>query len=355
MEHGPLGVELALARPIFVAIDIARRWQAAGLSAFGLGPEECPHSVAASGGHWRLRDYGGTRTAPILLIVAAPIKRPYIWDLSPSASAIRYCLESGLHALLLEWLSPSGDARLGLDEHVAAISAAIAEAARIGRGTRPLLMGHSLGGTLAAIYAAFRPDSIDRLCLLSAPICFAPGQSPFRDAIIQLTPAEIPEAVPFPGSLLSAISAAAAPRTFVWSRMIDLAASIGDVRAREIHARVERWAMDEVPLPGALVRQIVEWLYRQNRFCSGTLKIGQARVGPSTLAVPVLAIVNIKDEVAPLPSVKPLLDLMPADRGRIIEYAGEVGICLQHLGLLVGRLAFSEVWPQIVAWLRSKS
>jgi len=29
---------------------------------------------------------------------------------------------------------------------------------------------------------------------------------------------------------------------------------------------VERWALDEVPLPGKLVHQIVEWLYRENRF-----------------------------------------------------------------------------------------
>jgi poly[(R)-3-hydroxyalkanoate] polymerase subunit PhaC len=36
---------------------------------------------------------------------------------------------------------------------------------------------------------------------------------------------------------------------------------------------------------------------------------------------------------------------------RIIEYPGEVGVCLQHLGILVGRQAHAAVWPEIISWL----
>lgn len=42
----------------------------------------------------------------------------------------------------------------------------------------------------------------------------------------------------------------------------------------EIHARIERWALEEVALPGKLVREIVDELYRENRFCRGTLEVG---------------------------------------------------------------------------------
>jgi hypothetical protein len=55
---------------------------------------------------------------------------------------------------------------------------------------------------------------------------------------------------------------------------MDAALSIADHHALDLHARVERWALDEVPLPGKLVHQIVEWLYRENRFCRGALKVG---------------------------------------------------------------------------------
>ena len=46
---------------------------------------------------------------------------------------------------------------------------------------------------------------------------------------------------------------------------------------------------------------------------------------------------------------------MPATEGRIIEYPGEFGFGLQHLGILVGRQAMREVWPVIISWLNAHS
>jgi len=87
--------------------DILRRVQGRTLQAVGFGPDECPYRVIASSPFWRLRDYGKDSATQSVLIVAAPIKRPYIWDLAPSASAIRYCLKEGLRVRLLEWLPAS--------------------------------------------------------------------------------------------------------------------------------------------------------------------------------------------------------------------------------------------------------
>jgi polyhydroxyalkanoate synthase len=111
--------------------------------------------------------------------------------------------------------------------------------------------------------------------LLGAPLCFEPSENQFRDALVTLVPQEISDADPFPGSLLSHASALASPRAFIWSRLMDAAMSIGDPLAMAIHARVERWALDEMPLPGKLVHQIIESLYRENRLCSNELKIGE--------------------------------------------------------------------------------
>jgi polyhydroxyalkanoate synthase len=54
----------------------------------------------------------------------------------------------------------------GLDEYVLAISEAVATITAIAKGAKPHMIGHSLGGTLAAIYAAFQPKSIKGLVLL---------------------------------------------------------------------------------------------------------------------------------------------------------------------------------------------
>lgn len=344
----------AYGRIQFRIADILRRAQGDAFAAFGLDPNECPYQVIASGPFWRLRDYTKHEATQSLLIVAAPIKRPYIWDLAPAASAIRYCLGQNLRVRLLEWLPASRAAgNNGLTEYTEAISNCVAKISGESAGVKPFLIGHSLGGTLAAIFGALAPDSIRGLVLLGAPLCFRPATCRFRDALVSLVPQGLTEAEPCPGSLLSHFSALASPETFIWSRLTDAAFSVTDSHAMEIHARVERWALDEVPLPGKLVHQLIEWLYRENLFCQGALEIGGTLVGPQSVSVPTLAVVNTADDVAPLDAVKPFIDAMPTSDARIIEYPGEIGVCLQHLGILIGREAHAKVWPDITSWIDS--
>jgi polyhydroxyalkanoate synthase subunit PhaC len=350
----PLGdAVLDAHRALFFMSDLLRRAQGQTLEAFGLGPQECPYEVMASGAFWRLRNYGKPADAPSVLIVAAPIKRAYIWDLAPSASAIHYILDQGFDVHLLEWLPVEANAENGLTEYVESISECVARISSRRAGAKTFLMGHSLGGTLAAIFAAAESESIRGLVLLSAPLCFEPETSRFRDALVSLVPSGLIDVGPCPGSLLSQMSALASPDTFIWSRLADAVLCGADDQARETHARVERWALDEVPLSGELVRQIIEWLYRENRFCCGNLKIGNKLIGPVTLTTPTLAAVNVDDDVASIVSVKPFIDAMPIKDVRIVEIPGETGVCLQHLGVLIGRKTRAAVWPEIISWMDS--
>src|SRR5215831_20574617 len=113
--------------------------------------------------------------------------------------------------------------------------------ARQAGGKTPLIMGHSLGGTLAAIFAAFDPPSIRGLLLLSTPLCFAPGSCRFRDAIVAMAPPNLAAMEIVPGSLLSQLSLMASPETFLWSRLVDFVLSVGDQEALIVQACVERW------------------------------------------------------------------------------------------------------------------
>jgi len=340
----------------FAMIDRLHHAQGDALDVLGLGPRECAFQLISSGPHWRLRAYGRPDAAPSLLMVPAPIKRPYIWDLTPSVSAVRYCLHQGFRVHLLEWLPSSPDGSAGLDAYGGrAIAACVATISKQANGAQPFLMGHSLGGTLAAIYCALEPRSVKGLVLLGAPLCFEPASSRFRDALVALVPEEFSETKVVAGSLLSWISAIASPHTFVWSRWMDAALSLGDHAAMDIHARIERWALDELALPGKLVNQIVQWLYRENRFHHETLTVLDRTVGPTRMPIPTLAIVNAADEIAPLTSVATFIDKMPTKDTGIIEHPGEIGVGLPHVGMLVGRAAYTWLWPQIVTWLKARS
>lgn len=341
------------ATQIFSAADGLRRLQGNILGLFGLDPRECRYRIIASGRHWRVRAYADIGDGPAVLIVTAPIKRPYIWDLAARISPIRFCLRHRVRVYLVEWNSPrSADDGVGLDDYAGAVGESITNVANeLVGGVKPFLMGHSLGGTIAAIFAALQPESIQGLILLGSPLCFRSGVSRFRDALVSMIPTRFSGTEPVPGSLLSQLSALASPETFVWSRAVDAALSVTDFQASEIHARIERWALDEVPLSGKLVAQIFEWLYREDRFCRDALSIRNRTVGPSCLRAPTLAVVNRSDTIAPPESVTHFLNAIPGRSADLIEYPGEIGVCLQHLAMLVGRQANEQLWPKITAWM----
>ena len=117
----------ALRMSHFAMMDRLRRAQGDALDALGLGPRECAFQLLSSGPYWRLRAYGGPDAAPCLILIPAPIKRPYIWDLTPSVSAVRYCLHHGFRVYLLEWMPPEGDGHADLDAYAGrAIGACVA-------------------------------------------------------------------------------------------------------------------------------------------------------------------------------------------------------------------------------------
>ena len=341
----------------FAMMDVNRRAQGDALELCGFGPIESDYRVISTGPHWRLREYADAHAnrRPSVLIVPAPIKRPYIWDLAPSVSAVRHCLDHRFRVYLLEWTPASDDVQpIGVGEYAKdAISECVARVTDETQGRAPFLVGHSLGGTLAAIFCAIE-QSVRGLVLLGAPLCFAPASSPFRDELLSVFTQIPPETKIVPGSLLSQVSALASPDTFLWARLKASAFSLFDPPALEINARIERWLLDEVPLPGRLVAEIVQFLYREDRFCRGALPIGGRTVGPSTVRTPILAIVNSADAIAPLGAVKPFLDSAPAEETRIIEFPGERGIGIQHLAFLAGPWVYAHIWPEIFSWLEAR-
>ena len=86
------------------ALDTLRRATGIMMDALGYGPRSMPSSVRDVVPGVQLRSYPstGSEAAPVLL-VPAPIKRSYIWDLEPDVSVVRRCGRHGLRVHLVEW------------------------------------------------------------------------------------------------------------------------------------------------------------------------------------------------------------------------------------------------------------
>jgi polyhydroxyalkanoate synthase len=50
----------------------------------------------------------------------------------------------------------------------------------------------------------------------------------------------------------------------------------------------------------------------------------------------------------------PFHDATSSPRKRVLHYEGDVGVNLQHVGVLVGRSAHERIWPEIFDWLDGK-
>jgi poly[(R)-3-hydroxyalkanoate] polymerase subunit PhaC len=146
----------------FVAADEMRRWYGRALDLW-LARTETPSRLVLHRSGVKLRDYGEGGNRPSLLIIPAPIKKPYIWDLTPEVSAVLACLKARLRVYVLEWRAmppdgPDNGLAVSVDELILECAKAIGEPA--------VLAGHSLGGTFATIFASLYPDRVLALFLL---------------------------------------------------------------------------------------------------------------------------------------------------------------------------------------------
>jgi polyhydroxyalkanoate synthase subunit PhaC len=153
-----------------------------------------------------------------------------------------------------------------------------------------------------------------------------------------------------PGSFLNVLSALADPVSFQAARYADLLASLGDRDRLATHLRVERWTLDEFPLPARLFDDVVERLYRRDEFASGTLSVTGRQVGPATVTAPVFTVVNPYSRVIPPESILPFHRAAAGTTKRLLRYRGDVGVAIQHVGVLVGRNAHRHLWPILLGW-----
>lgn len=327
--------------PWFVA-DALRRAVAGRLDLAGYGPQGAPWQSVAAWPAARLRRYGLAEGGPPVLIVPAPIKDASIWDLVPRASVVRRLIEAQLPVFLLEWLEDGDPGRFA----VPTIERAVASC-----GGAVVLVGHSLGGTLAAIFAAARPERVRGLVLAEAPLAFTPRSGRLATAA-RLAPngAAWLGHGRVPGSLLTVQAILSMPDEFVWYCRLDGLAAAGDRDAANLHLRVMRWSYAEFAMSSRLYRCILGELLRKDAFACGRLRIDGRLVRPADIACPVLAMIDPHSALVPPAAVLPPL---AATRGRVelLRYGGDVGVALRHVGVLVGASAHRTLWPRAARWI----
>lgn len=327
------------------------------LDRLGFGPQTMPSRSVRS---WRLAHLFAYQAAneqqPAILIVPAPIKTAYIWDLAPGSSAVERFVSAGLQVYMAVWQRPgAGDEGMGLADYAdKAICACLDEIYAETGQAKAFLAGHSLGGTLAAIFASLHPYRVRGLVELEGPIAFGAGRLEAAVAGAPSASSIIGTSGNVPGTFLGWASAYADPLTFNAEPWLDWVQSARSPAANRLHWRVRRWSLDESPMARRLFEEVGEMLYRENRFAEGRLHVDGRLADPRAIEAPVLAVMDPRSRIVPPPSIEAYRTRTGSDEVDILEYSGDSGVVIQHVGVLVGRNAHHSLWPRISSWIHGR-
>ena len=292
------------------------------------------------------------RSVPVVLVYAL-INQPYVFDLTLGNSFVRHLLENGHDVFLVDWGTPGWEDRnVSLDELVGEhLPRAVDAALRAAGAEQYTLFGYCMGGTMATIEAARRPERVRNLVALTTPIDFADGgtfsvwaQRRHLDpesaaAGFGNIPSDV---INFGSKMLKPVTNFVSAQSTMMDRLL-AGADLTSWRA------IDKWVNDGVPFPGAAFAQWIDFFYQRNLLVAGDLTIAGAPVDLGSIDASVLTIAGSRDHIVPPSMAQPLDQMTSASDHRYLEL--DAG----HVGLLVGSGARTGLWPLITNWLDGRS
>lgn len=289
---------------------------------------------------------------PVLLVMS-PVAKGYILDLTPGQSLVEYLLLQGHDVYMLDWAGPRRDqSKLGLEEYVCDLLGGCIEAVQKDTGEEDVtLVGYCMGGMLSCMYAALYPDgAVRNLACFTTPVN-GDGMELYKkwmsaksfdiDRLVQ-------ELGNIPGDFVNSSIQALRPlqRSANQMRLLNNVENDAFVKA---HLRFDRWAVDQLPVPGNLARALVKDFIQGNRLMDGSLELRGKSVDFANIRVPFLHVAALFDHIVPAAASRDLIGLVSStDKQEIVMKGG-------HVSLVAGGNAVFRLWPQLDQWLSARA
>ena len=287
-----------------------------------------------------------------LLIVFALLNRYYIMDIQPDKSIIRKLLQQGFEIYTVDWSEPTRAQRfLGLDDYVNDYLASAVDFVRRENGVDTIsLQGYCMGGSLAAMYTALRPETIRNIIIQAAPIDFNVDSGLLNLWVRDIDVDKLVDTYGnVPGDLLNIGFMMRNPFELMFDKYVSLMEHASDRKYVEDFYRMEHWIYDNPSSAGEVFREFVKYCYQQNLLVKGKLKIGGEKVDLKRITQPLLNIVAERDDLVPPEMSIPLNDLVSSKDKTLFKHPSG------HIGLSVSNRALQELWPKVGRWLAKRS
>jgi polyhydroxyalkanoate synthase len=306
-----------------------------GLRAYQAAPRARrppPAPAIASAGRATLRDYGGS--GPAVVFVPSLINPPFVLDLAPETSLLRWLAARGHRTLLVDWGTPSpADRGSDIAAHVTDLLLPLLRTLP----KAPALVGYCLGGTIALAAAQLLPAA--GLALLAAPWRFTGFGQPASDRIADLWARSARSCTALglvPVEVLQAGFWSLDPvRTVAkYERFGTLDPASAEATA---FVALEDWANAGAPLPLAAGRDLFERFVVADEPGSGAWTVAGRQIDPAALDCPTLDIASTSDRIVPLATAARL--------------PGFRAVAAGHVGMIVGSRARAQVWEPLETFL----
>jgi polyhydroxyalkanoate synthase len=290
---------------------------------------------------------------PPVLIVPSLVSKSYILDLQPHNSFVGALGRAGLDVFLLDWGIPDGDeASNTFETYVDELVPSAIEALRaVTAAPEVTVIGHCFGGVIALLLAGAHPQiPIRGLVTMATPADYdqlgvivsllREGRLE-ADDIIDATGNVPPEVI------LQAFKLIKPTDDLV--QQVTLTQNLWNDKFVDGFVAINTWAKDQIPFPGALCRQVVRLLIRDNALVNGRFPLGGRTVELGDIGCPYLNVVAEQDHIVPPASALALAELVGSSDAKTLTLA------TGHIGYVVGRAAAKTTIPAIIDWVVAHS
>jgi polyhydroxyalkanoate synthase len=300
----------------------------------------------------RYRSDKRTRRPPVV-IVWSVVSRAYILDLRPGHSFIEQLLDAGVDVFMIDWGIPDAvdagnDLELYVDNY---LPRALERALEVADSDEIDVLGYCAGGIISCLGVAGHPEiPVRNLAVMATPIDLSHVEGLIR--AVERGSLEVEDLVDETGNLpADAVYrgfASLRPTTDIF-KYANLWERLWSDEFVDGYQAMAGWIRDQTPLPGALARQMVELLLRQNILTTGKIPLGGRTVKLSDITCPVLNVMAEQDHMVPPAASEVLSELVGSSD------VTELRIPAGHIGLAAGRDAKRNTVPRIIEWLNAHS
>jgi polyhydroxyalkanoate synthase len=317
-----------------------------------------PYDVVHRAGKVQVRGYrhpAGDRQRyelPVLLIPPLMVK-PFIFDLHPGRSLVRYLLERGFRVYLVDFGEPDrADAYVTLDHYVLDwIPAACRAVKQDARTSELSLFGYCMGGLFGMMYVAANGDtSVRNIVTIGAPLdvnkmgTFA-WMAKITSAQAEFLARRIGN---IPGNLSSMGFRLLTPMKNV-TRYADLFMNMWDREYVNGFDAMNEWIGQFIDYPQQAFLQFVDDFMRNNKLVRGKMSFRGKTADLNRVRAAMLVFAGRTDQIAPPGAVRAVLDAVGS---RDVTYRSVPG---GHMGVFAGASAPEKVWKPAADWLAARS